>query len=160
MSEFRIRRYDAGDAGRVWRVHEAAFEAAPIEFVENPACTENLRDVPGTYLDGSGEFLVGETGTIVAIGGFSRADGTTVEINRMRVHPQYQRRGYGRALLGELEDRARSRGFEIAVLGTHVDLDAARQFYEVNGYHETHRDPHPIAGDTFVYYRKNLRSPR
>jgi ribosomal protein S18 acetylase RimI-like enzyme len=160
MADLQIRRYEPSDQDRVWRVHEAAFEAAPIEFIEDPTRTEKLRAIEESYLDGSGEFLVGETGEIVAIGGFAVTDGSTVEISRMRVHPASQRQGYGQALLAALEERAREQGFEVAELGTHVALTAARAFYEANGYHETRRDPHPVAGDTFVYYRKDLDPTR
>lgn len=156
MPEFTIRRYEPGDAEQVWRVHEAAFRAAPIEFISDAATDEDLRNLASQYLDEPGAFLVGEMSEIVAIGGFKPTDERTVEIKRMRVHPEYQRRGYGQALLDALETRARRQGYETAVLGTHVALDAAIQFYESNGYEETHREPHPVAGDTFVYYRKDL----
>jgi ribosomal protein S18 acetylase RimI-like enzyme len=156
MTEFEIRRYEPDDADRVWRVHEAAFRAAPIEFIEGASGDEELRDLTSMYLDGAGDFLVGERGKIVAIGGYKPVDERTIEIKRMRVHPDYQRRGYGRALLEALETRARKQDYEIAVLCTHVALDAAIQFYEASGYEETHREPHPVAGDTFVYYRREL----
>lgn len=160
MTEFAIRQYRPEDADRVRRVHEAAFRAAPIEFIEDAPDEEHLRNIAATYLDGSGEFLVGESSAIVAIGGFKPVDGETVEIKRMRVHPDHQRNGYGRALLEALETRARERGYTAAVLETHVALEAAIGFYEANGYQETRREPHPVAGDTFIRYRKELGSYR
>lgn len=156
MAAFEIRRYRPGDADRIRRVHEAAFRAAPVEFIEDTPGEEDLRKLVSVCLDGAGDLLVGELSDIVAVGGFKPGDEGTVEIKRMRVHPDHQRNGYGQALLEALEDRGRERGYEAAVLETHVALDAAIGFYEANGYTETGRKPHPVAGDTFIRYRKKL----
>lgn len=159
MPAFEIRRFEPSDAERVWDVHEAAFRAAPIEFIEDASADEDLRRVSSQYLDGPGEFLVGVLSEIVAVGGYKPVDGRTVEIKRMRVHPDHQREGYGRKILDDLETRATEQGYEVATLATHVALDAAIEFYEASGYVETRRAPHPVAGDTFVYYEKALSSP-
>lgn len=156
MAELDVRRYESGDADGVWEVHEAAFRAAPIEFIEDAAADEDLRHVGSQYLEGTGEFLVGEVDDVVAVGGFKPTDETTIEVRRMRVHPDAQRQGYGQTLLDALETRARERGYAAAVLGTHAALEPAMRFYETNGYEETRRESHPVAGDTFVYYRKDL----
>jgi GNAT superfamily N-acetyltransferase len=69
--------------------------------------------------EAGGLMLVGElSGRIVAMGGIRRLDATTCEILRMRVYLQYQRRGYGRAILDHLERAARSLGYPHATLIT------------------------------------------
>ncbi|MGC1851997.1 MAG: GNAT family N-acetyltransferase [Solirubrobacterales bacterium] len=49
-------------------------------------------------------------GALIAMGGFVLCSPTEVEVKRMRVHPDFQRRGLGRLLLEQLESRARSIG--------------------------------------------------
>lgn len=149
MSQLTIRRYRPEDAAAVWNVHEAAFRASPLTFVEEAAVDEDLLAIEEHYLDRGGEFLVGEVGDgprcsevdrgIVAAGGFLPVDGETIEIKRMRVHPAFQRRGYAREVLDALESRARSARFEVAELETIEPLRAARAFYESAGYEVVER---------------------
>lgn len=57
----------------------------------------------------------------------------------MRVRPSFQRRRLGRALLVELEDRARALGFETVRLDTTEAQEAAQRLYENSGYKELRR---------------------
>lgn len=118
--------------------------ATTPEYVPE-APDEDLRAVRRHYLDDGGEFLVGEVdGAIVAMGAFAppsewkeayiELDSTTTEVTRMRVDPEYHRRGYGSAIYRELEDRARSEGYRRLVLDTGTENDAARGFYERFGF--------------------------
>lgn len=155
--ELAIRRYEPADAERVWTVHERALRASPLTFVEDAAADADIAAISERYLDAGGEFLVGEAdGEIVAIGGFRPRGEESVEIRRMRVHPDHQRRGYGARMLAALEARARDRGFERAVLETNERLTAARNLYEGRGYEEIDGGTDASSGDEFVRYRKEL----
>lgn len=155
--DLTVRQYRPADAERVWDVHELALRASPLEFVEDAPADEDLTEISERYLDPGGEFLVGLTGDeIVAIGGFQPREDDTAEIRRIRVHPEYQRRGYGEQLVVELEERARESGFDRIVLDTNGRLTAAQKLYEKRGYEETRRETHPELGDEFVYYQKEL----
>ncbi len=152
-----VRRYEGGDAGAVWRVHERPLRASPLPFVPDAPADEDLRNVRERYLDGGGDFLVGTVdGAVVATGGFLPRDDATVELRRIRVDPDRQRRGHGRRLLDALERRARGRGFGAAVLETRACLTAARRLYESAGYEETGREDHPPTGGTVLCYRRSL----
>lgn len=152
-----VRRYRPGDAAAVWNVHERALRASGLEFVEDAPVDEDITEIRARYLDLGGEFLVGlADDRVVAIGGFLPRDDETVELRRMRVHPDHQRKGHGRRLLTELEERARDRGFRSAVLETNERLRAAMAFYESRGYVETGRETHPATGDAVVSYRTEL----
>jgi ribosomal protein S18 acetylase RimI-like enzyme len=61
------------------------------------------------------------------------------ELHRMRVAPTHQRRGYGRALLDELERRATAAGFDLLVATTAMRQESAVRFYRSNGYTEVDR---------------------
>lgn len=152
-----VRRYRPSDAEQVWTVHELAFRASPLEFVENAPPDEDITEISERYLDADGEFLVGlADDEIVAIGGFQPREDYTAEIRRMRVHPDHQRQGYGERLLKELEKRAQEQGLNRTVLDTNEHLTAAQGLYENHGYEETHREAHPATGDELIYYRKEL----
>jgi ribosomal protein S18 acetylase RimI-like enzyme len=76
------------------------------------------------------------------------------EIRRMRVDPDHQRNGYGRAPVAGLEDRAREEGFDAAELETTVRQRAARSLYESAGYEEVGR--RTVHGMERVVYRREL----
>ena len=63
---------------------------------------------------------------LVAMGALKRIDSVTGEIKRMRVVPDYQRRGYGTAILLALEQRADELGISRLKLDT-TDIQLAAQ---------------------------------
>lgn len=153
--ELSIRRYEAGDKDAVWRLHERAYRHALDEFY--PQLDRDFRHTPPAYLD-DGEFLVGTLeGQIVAIGGFQPVESDAVEIRRMRVNPDLQRRGYATAILNAFEARASRRGFDRAVLLTSELLSAAVAFYRAADYRVVEREPHPETDLDLIRFEKSLR---
>lgn len=153
-----IRRFRRSDADQVWTVHERALRASDLTFIVDTPADDDLTEITDQYLNRGGEFLVGLTNeVIVATGGFQPQCDDVVEIRRMRVHPSYQRRGYGEQILVALEEKARQCGFSKTVLATNEHLDAAQKLYLEHGYTETHRETDPSTGDQFIHYRKDLR---
>jgi GNAT superfamily N-acetyltransferase len=134
--DLSIRRFDPADGDRVRELHEAALRSvdAYVEAVPDP----DMADIEGTYLDGGGEFLVGEVDDeIVAMGALRREDRRTAEVTRMRVDPDHQRQGYGTAVLAALEDRATELGYRTLVLDTLDRQEDAKRLYESFGYERT-----------------------
>jgi GNAT superfamily N-acetyltransferase len=83
----------------------------------------------------AGAFLVGyHQDQLACCGGLKRLDGRTCEIKKMYVIPQRRGHGLARALLHELEERARSLGYEVARLDTGPKQVGARGLYESEGY--------------------------
>jgi ribosomal protein S18 acetylase RimI-like enzyme len=76
------------------------------------------------------------------------------ELKRMRVHPAFQRRGFGRAVLAELEHRANALGYRTLRLDTTVAQTPARRLYESAGYRQTGRGK--FAGFDVLYFEKQL----
>jgi ribosomal protein S18 acetylase RimI-like enzyme len=98
----------------------------------------DFQDITGVYLNNRGEFLVGLcTDKIVAMGALRKQSETIAEIKRMRVHPDYWRRGFGQAIYDRLEARAVELGYRRLVLDTTTQQGAARALYKKNGYRET-----------------------
>lgn len=80
------------------------------------------------------------------------------EIRALYVHPDWQGRGVGRALLGALTTALRARGYRAAVLWTLRDLPRTRSFYEAAGWafdgtEDTHDWHDPVH---LVRYARNL----
>lgn len=153
----RLRRFDPSrdDPAALHALHKRALRDAGTNPEDVPG-TEDLDDIPGTYLDG-GEFLVGiEDGDLVAMGGFRPAidlppgghegfeagaadPAAAVELFRIAVAPELQGRGLGTAVLDELERRAADEGFAWVVLTTAARQRAGVELYRSRDYREVGR---------------------
>ena len=152
----RIRRYRHADHDEVWALHNLALNAVGAH-VGNGPWDDDLHHVGEVYLDARGEFLVGVLeGRIVAMGALRRTADERAEITRMRVHPDFQRRGFGRAVLRRLEDRAGELGYRHLHLDTTVGQTAARKLYLAFGYAEVARKQY--AGFDVIQYEKRLQA--
>lgn len=135
----KIRRYQPRDQAAVWELHNLALHQVGAHPGNGP-WDADLHAIETIYLDAGGEFLVGErAGQLVAMGALKRRSDELAEITRMRVHPNFQRRGFGRAILERLEDRARKLGYRELYLETTVQQVGAQALYRATGYQETHR---------------------
>lgn len=85
-----------------------------------------------TYLAliSGGEEIVGYCGVMVV------AD--TADIQTIAVHPAYEGRGYGRAMLEAAESIARERGGRRIMLEVRADNPRAQRLYRRNGYVHLH----------------------
>lgn len=150
----QLRRYRDEDARSVRELHDLALTAAAVHLGSGP-WDEDLDDIPGTYLDTGGEFLVGSVdGRLVAIGALRHVNETDAEIKRMRVHPRFQRRGAARAVLAQLETYARQHEYRRLRLSTTLLQITAQRLFAREGYHEVGRGE--IAGVPMIYYAKRL----
>ena len=76
-----------------------------------------------------------EDGRIVAYASSLRAEEPrTLKIDKLYVHPQRQRLGYGAALLAHTCDRARRQGFERVVLAVNKHNTSAIAAYRKSGF--------------------------
>jgi N-acetylglutamate synthase-like GNAT family acetyltransferase len=92
-----IRRYRSLDQDAVCALHQMALEAvgAYAKGPQGSLLNADLNDIEGAYLNCRGEFLVGSIrNRIVAMGALKCLGSHVAEITRMRVHPDYWRRGY------------------------------------------------------------------
>jgi ribosomal protein S18 acetylase RimI-like enzyme len=150
----QLRRYGPADLDAVWALHVAAVEAIGVATPD--WYFADLKQVEASFLIG-GEFVVGEyDGRIVAMGGLKRTSSSRAEVARMRVHPEFQSRGFGKAVLEYLETRAVELGYRTLHLDTAVEQDQAQTFYRRNGYRQTGSGTKQ--GFAVVYFEKLLRS--
>jgi GNAT superfamily N-acetyltransferase len=90
---------------------------------------------PGELAPPGGTFIVGYEGDVaVCCGGVKRLPDGACEIKKMFVAAEARGRGVARALLAELEQRARDLGYQIARLDTGPKQPHARKLYDSTGY--------------------------
>jgi GNAT superfamily N-acetyltransferase len=129
-----FRQFRDDDAPAVRKLHDLALNEVGAH-VGNGQWDADLSVIADAYLAAGGEFLVGHVdGELVAMGALRRVSSGSAEIKRMRIHPRWQGRGFGRELLERLESRARELGFSTLRLDTTVQQRAARALYESAGY--------------------------
>jgi ribosomal protein S18 acetylase RimI-like enzyme len=138
-----MRQYRPEDHPVVLDLHVVCMKAIGV-YIDDPTLETDLGDIAGVYLNNCGDFLVGEhdgAGTlrVVAMGALRPLSAERGEIKRMRVHPSMQGRGYGRAVLLALEERARQLGYRELELETGVLQTAAIGLYTSHGFVEFKR---------------------
>lgn len=83
------------------------------------------------------------SGNPAASGAFRRFNGTTAELMRIYVLPEYRRQGLGEQIVSALEDEALRCGFSRMVLVTGDDMQDALSLYKRLGYtHMESYGPH------------------
>ncbi len=87
---------------------------------------------PALFTPPDGVFLV--AGDEVGCGGIRRLGPVRFEVKHLWLQPQTRGQGLGRALLEELERRAREFGATELVLDTNSSLEAAAGLYRSSGY--------------------------
>jgi GNAT superfamily N-acetyltransferase len=122
-----------GDASRALFAEYMALVHARLgdDFrpTEDIFATEGAFDGPGTAW-----LVLYEDGLPVACGGLRPIEPGVGEIKRMFVTATARGRGHGRALLAELERRARDAGYDRVRLYTTEVLHEARKLYDDAGY--------------------------
>jgi ribosomal protein S18 acetylase RimI-like enzyme len=151
---FTLRRYQPADQEAVIYLHVFAIQQTGAYLGRGP-WDDDVYAIEEAYLNNQGEFLIGEwDGVFVAMGAFHRTTSERAEIKRMRVHPDYQGRGFGQIILSELEARAHAMGYKTLHLDTSVVQIPAQKLYEKNGYREVGRDKYQDL--EVILYEKQL----
>ena len=151
-----IRRYQDIDNLAVWELHHLALGPTGA-FFRDGKWDEDLSDIQNHYLNNGGEFLVGVLDNkIVCMGAFRKKSLTVAEIKRMRVLPDYQRRGFGQTILITLEAEASKMGYTELCLDTTTKQIAAQKLYENNGYIEVQRGK--LSEFELIFYHKDIRT--
>ncbi|GII03758.1 GNAT family N-acetyltransferase [Planobispora takensis] len=156
MSHLGIRRYRWSDLEAVWALHQICLAQVGLQPGDGVWYDDDFPRIHEVYLADRGEFLVGEIpgGRVVAMGGLRRIDDTTAEMCRMRVHPEFQRRGYGARMVSALEIRAIALGYSRLRGDTTLNQPAAIELYRKYGWHEVRREER--GGCVVVYGEKDL----
>lgn len=150
----QIRRYRQADKDAVWRLHNVALEQIDAHGGNGP-WDDDLHHIEQVYLESGGEFLVGtENDRLVAMGALLPAGPGQAEIKRMRVEPDRQRQGLGRAILEALLDVAKQKKLSRLHLETTTCQIGAQRLYESAGFVRTGSGRHGTF--TLLQYEKHL----
>ncbi|HEX9896693.1 MAG TPA: GNAT family N-acetyltransferase [Dehalococcoidales bacterium] len=152
----KIRQYQPSDNDDVWELHRLALEPTGAMLPGGQWNDDDLNDIQKNYIDDGGDFLIGILDNrIVCMGALRKKSETMAEIKRMRVHPDYQRKGFGQMILDILEEKARKLGYTESCLDTTTKQIPAQKLYEKNGYHQTSRTSY--AGLEIIFYEKKIK---
>ncbi|GGS97306.1 GNAT family N-acetyltransferase [Planobispora rosea] len=152
---FEIRRYRWSDLESVWALHRICLAQVGLAPGDGVWYDDDFPRINEIYLADRGEFLVGEvSGRVVAMGGIRRVDDETAEMCRLRVHPEFQRRGYGARVVSVLEIRALELGYRRLRGDTTLNQHAAIELYRKYGWREIRREER--GGCVVVYGEKEL----
>ncbi|MGP3915743.1 GNAT family N-acetyltransferase [Nonomuraea sp. 10N515B] len=150
-----IRRYRWSDLDTILALHQICLAQVGLVPGDGVYYDDDFPRIQEIYLACGGDFLVGEVSSrVVAMGGLKPVDTMTAEICRLRVHPEFQRRGFGAAMLVALEQRAVELGFHTVIGDTTLNQEAALALYERQGWRELSR--RRVGDLTVVYLEKRL----
>ena len=166
VSVMTARRARRGDTPRLWALNNlpnigpTADPTMPIDLPipdGPPRAFPDLADVEASFVEAGGDFIVVEEDEfIVGMGGIRPRPDGRAEMLRVRVHPARRRLGIGRALVGELEMRARDMCFVGVHLDTATNQPEAVAFYRALGYREVGRESRREWSWTLVYFTKGF----
>jgi len=126
-------------------------------FIGKGTWDDDLRNIDKVYLK-NGIYLLGFINKeLVAMGAYRIVTDDTAEVKRMRVHPDFQRKGLGQKIYIELEKYARKKKIKYFVLDTSTKQEAAQNFYKKNGFKEIKREKFELLDCDLIYYKKKLK---
>ena len=129
MNNLLIRRYQSSDKTKVKELYKLASIHSEIGYRSGP-WEQDFEDIESSYFNG-GEFLVGLLNDeVVALGGYRKITDTIGHIRRMRVHPEYRRKGFAQQILQGLEKKAKENKLNELHLRTSTQQKMAQSFYE------------------------------
>ncbi|GII33657.1 GNAT family N-acetyltransferase [Planotetraspora mira] len=151
VAVLKIRQYRWSDLDAVWTLHQIGLAQVGLLPGDGVYYDDDFPRISEVYLADRGDFLIGEVAGsgIVAMGGLRRVDDQTAEMCRLRVHPEYQRRGFGAQIMEALEQRAGQLGYTLLRGDTTLQQVAALELYRKSGWRELRRE---ARGDTVVLY--------
>ena len=97
-----------------------------------------------------------EDGVPVACGAWKRIDGTTAELKRLYVLPEYRRRGAAGSLIAALEADAAAAGVRRMILETAVDTTDSHKLYLSAGYRIMDYYGSPAGAENCLCFHKEL----
>ncbi|WP_157252653.1 GNAT family N-acetyltransferase [Nonomuraea typhae] len=153
--KLKIRRYRWSDLDTILALHRVCLAEVGLVPGDGVYYDDDFPRIQEIYLACGGDFLVGEVdGRVVAMGGLRPIDAGAAEMCRLRVHPDYQRRGFGRTMVKTLEARAVELGFHSVRGDTTLNQQAALKLYLGLGWREVAR--REVGALTVVYIEKRL----
>jgi len=123
-----IRDFQPGDQCACLSLYRQGLTGGKIS--ENDTASD-LDNIAAEYMKGGNHFWVAQEGdTIVGMIGVQHHDEGTGEIRRLRVHPDFRRRGIGTALVETAIRFCREQNYLKVTLDTFMERDPAIRLFE------------------------------
>jgi GNAT superfamily N-acetyltransferase len=149
-----VRRYQNTDFDQMMQLHREVLQKENV-YRGAGVWEDDLQNIDDHYFNRDGYFIVGiEDEKIIAMGAYRKLMNGMAEIVRMRVHHDFQGKGYGYIILSELEKIAVQFNFKELVLETDERLLNAIRLYERNGYAFWKQEE--MHGYRCIWYKKPL----
>jgi GNAT superfamily N-acetyltransferase len=149
-----IRRYQDTDFNEMMQLHRQVLQKENV-YRGTGVWEDDLLHIDEHYFNRQGYFIVGiKDGALIAMGAYRKIDEGVAEIVRMRVHPDYQGKGFGYKILAQLEKIAAQSDFNELVLETDERLSNAIKLYQKNGY--LYWKQEEIHGYNCIWYKKDI----
>ena len=135
-----LRDYEPSDSGRIWEILEGSLASYGLHT--NPESSDtDLSDVHASYLANGGAFRVLVDGeSIFGMYGLRNEGDAVTELRKMYLDPSQKGKGYGKLMLEDALDVARSLGFHRVTLETNEVLIEAIGLYRSYGFVKTSRE--------------------
>ena len=139
----RATQADIDAVAELW-VRLARDQRRHGSFVRADANRATMRETLAAHQVNDGLLVARVGDAVVGFASFSiergslELDATRGHLSNIYVEPAYRERGIGTALLEAVEDELADRGVEVVILEVMAQNEAARRFYEQQGY-ETYR---------------------
>ena len=122
--------------------------------------TKNIEKLCGVSPPQGIFYLVKLDDTAIGMGGLRRIRRSVAEIKRMYITPSYRRKGYGKALLKKLIQKAKDFGYQTLFLDTGPFMTPAQNLYRSFGFVEREEYPETEIPaqikSKWLYMEKNL----
>lgn len=131
--ELTLARATLDDAVEMVAVIRAAFGARPPVDPPAPALTETAESVRAMLADGGGVVArwSGELAGVIVLG---EVDEETAVLQRVSVHPRFQRHGVASAMVAVVEPYAVELGYSRLELVARTELPALTEFWQHRGF--------------------------
>ena len=133
----KFRRYEAKDNAAAKALNYAGLKQMrpDIDWEGIEVADGDYDDIGNIYIGNRGDFIVGTLdGELVVTGAVKKLDETCAEIKRIRVKPEYQRRGYGEAMTYELIRIAGELGYDKIRIDTMTTNTRAQALFKKTGF--------------------------
>lgn len=130
----KIRKANIIDTEKIIRLVNKGLKEFEFDYL--PKTSESdLANINEEYLDNDGSFLVIDLDTdVIATGALKKVDNETFKIRKMYVDQDYRREGYGKQILVELIEIAKSKNAKVVVLETSKSIIVAINLYVSFGF--------------------------
>jgi ribosomal protein S18 acetylase RimI-like enzyme len=157
----KIRRYKPKDNAAAKDLNYAGLAQMrlDIDWRGIEVADGDYDDIENIYINNRGDFLVGTIDNEVVVTGAVKKLGEDCgEIKRIRVKPEYQRKGYGEAMTKALIKRAAELGYNKIRIDTMTTNTRAQALFSKLGFKEAYRGK--IGDYDVIFYFLELRGEK